>query len=773
MISQRVKMFMPKWNSFATISLAVAAAACGSGPQRYLDKGNGLFSAGRFAEADLNYQKALQKDPSFAEAYYRLGLAEFQEGKLPLSIAHLAHASSLLPSREEVAVAWADSSFAGYLVNRGDANLYNQVETISQRLLEKNPNSYDGLRLKGYVSMLDRHFPEAIETLKKANAVKPMQPELIEALTQCLIAAGQAAEAETLATDLIHRQPAGGRIYDILYEHYMSAKRPADGEAILKKKIENNPNNLNYRLQLAGYFATVNDDAGLAQAVRAVTDDPSRFPGAFLEAGNLYFSLGRYDDALHVFQAGAKRENRERKWACRKRAVDVLIAQKKWDQATAAVQEMLQSSAGNVEARALRVEIALDRGQPESAAAVIPELRNLIQLNAKDPVLHFNLGRAYVAGGDTDSALAEFNQASQLSPRYLQPLLLAANLSLERQDYKQANQYAAAILNLTGDNPAAKLIGAASLTGMGDFTGAARELNQLSRQFPNSPVLKFQRGDLMRAQKNYKEAENIFRSLYESDRKDLVPLRSLVATWYEQGKYDAAVQYLTQETHRANSEEIRSLLAEAALRGKKLDLAIQQYSQLAAAQPESAMAHLRLGDAYLQEGKVDDAVGQFETARKLAPKDALVNAMLALSFHNSGRAADAEKAYRDTLALQSNNPQVKNNLAYLMAETGGNLDEALRLAQEASHANPGEMAFSDTVGWIYFKKKNTDSAIQVLTNVVEKDPRDAVFHYHLAAALLDKGERAEARKQLQAALDNRPSKNYTAKIRDLMSKVSN
>jgi Flp pilus assembly protein TadD len=246
----------------------------------------------------------------------------------------------------------------------------------------------------------------------------------------------------------------------------------------------------------------------------------------------------------------------------------------------------------------------------------------------------------------------------------------------------------------------------------------------------------------------------------------------LLDTYYDQGKYDAAVQYLTAEERQHHSPELRAMLADAALRGHKLDLAVQQYGSMVAESPQSAMAHLKLGDAYLQAGKVNDAVTEFETARKLAPKDPLVNAMLALGFHNSGRAAEAQKSYRDTLALQSNNPQVKNNLAYLMAETGGNLDDALRMAQEASKAMPADMAISDTVGWIYYKKKNTDSAIQVLSNVVQKDPTQAVYHYHLAAALLDKGDRSGAKRQLQEAMSAQPSKTYEGKIKEMLTQVN-
>jgi tetratricopeptide (TPR) repeat protein len=159
--------------------------------------------------------------------------------------------------------------------------------------------------------------------------------------------------------------------------------------------------------------------------------------------------------------------------------------------------------------------------------------------------------------------------------------------------------------------------------------------HQLAREFPNSSAPKLQNGELMRRQKNYKEAESIFRGLYEKDRSDLVALTRLMDTYYEQGKYDAAIQYLTRESAgNSSSAQIRDLLADAALRGKNLDLAVKQYAAKANAEPGNAMAHLKLGDAYLQKGNVKDAITQFETARKLAPRDAMVNAMLALSFRS-------------------------------------------------------------------------------------------------------------------------------------------
>ena len=399
-------------------------------------------------------------------------------------------------------------------------------------------------------------------------------------------------------------------------------------------------------------------------------------------------------------------------------------------------------------------------------------MKSLVTERPNSALYHFYLGRAYVAEDNSDDALTEFSQAIRLDSRFLEPRLMAANIDMQRQDYKLAGQMADDIMKLTKNDPSARLVKAASLTGMGDFAAASVLLRQLENEYPASVAPRLQIGTLYLQQKKYKEAEDVFKNIYEGDRSNSAALSRLLETYYQQQKYDAAIQYLNQEKARRNTPELQALLADAALRGKKLDLAVQQYTEMAARDPQSAMKHLKLGDAYLQRGSVNEAINEFETARKLAPKDPLVNAMLALGFHNAGRPAEAQKSYRDTLALQSNNPQVKNNLAYLLAETGGNLDEALRYALEASKDMPGNSAMSDTVGWVYFKKQASDTAIQVLSNVVQKEPGEPIYRYHLAAALLQKGDTTGAKRELQTAMTSKPTKLYEGRIKDLMAKIN-
>ena len=55
-----------------------------------------------------------------------------------------------------------------------------------------------------------------------------------------------------------------------------------------------------------------------------------------------------------------------------------------------------------------------------------------------------------------------------------------------------------------------------------------------------------------------------------------------------------------------------------------------------------------------------------------------------------------------------------NNLAWLYAENGGNLDVALSLAQTASQQAPDDPKVNDTLGWIFYKKSLAGQAVAAL-----------------------------------------------------------
>jgi Flp pilus assembly protein TadD len=216
---------------------------------------------------------------------------------------------------------------------------------------------------------------------------------------------------------------------------------------------------------------------------------------------------------------------------------------------------------------------------------------------------------------------------------------------------------------------------------------------------------------------------------------------------------------------------LRLELAKVAVRAGKYPVAENEYRELLIRNPNSVEFLLGLADAYQLKGDFQRAIAVLQDAVKLAPKDPVPLMYLGAVFDKAGRVNEATASYRRALTLQPDNTSAMNNLAYLMAETGGSLDEALQLAQLAVAKAPQDPNLKDTLGWIYVKRKMTDSGLQIFQNLVRQYPKAPMYRYHLGVALFAKGDKAKAKDQLTIALANRPQRDDEQKIKDFMKRL--
>jgi Flp pilus assembly protein TadD len=121
-------------------------------------------------------------------------------------------------------------------------------------------------------------------------------------------------------------------------------------------------------------------------------------------------------------------------------------------------------------------------------------------------------------------------------------------------------------------------------------------------------------------------------------------------------------------------------------------------------------------------------------------------------FEMQGNVADAQQRYRKVLQLNPRSAVAANNLAWLYAEQGGDLDAALQLAQIAKEQLPNDGAVNDTLGWIYYKKDQANSAIGPLKACILGNPKNVFCHYHLGLVYAKTGDTQQAKAALQAAL---------------------
>jgi tetratricopeptide (TPR) repeat protein len=179
-----------------------------------------------------------------------------------------------------------------------------------------------------------------------------------------------------------------------------------------------------------------------------------------------------------------------------------------------------------------------------------------------------------------------------------------------------------------------------------------------------------------------------------------------------------------------------------------------------------------MADCFRRMGDSDAAIRMFQQAAAVNPKDPRAPLLVGQLMETTGRPDQAEPYYEQALKIQPDNAVALNNLAYLKAEEGRDLDRALAMAQQAHEKTPNSAQIADTLGWVYLKKNMTAEAITAFHEALQKDSSPSPeVHYHLAMALNQDGEIPAAVQELKTALASHPSQNDKAQIEALLQKL--
>ncbi len=151
---------------------------------------------------------------------------------------------------------------------------------------------------------------------------------------------------------------------------------------------------------------------------------------------------------------------------------------------------------------------------------------------------------------------------------------------------------------------------------------------------------------------------------------------------------------------------------------------------------------------YLRAARsVGDAAGMQTHLQKLVDLDKLGQIFekdpglatdIVPALQEAGRTSEADRcfdaAYKDLsadLAADPTDAESKNNLAWLCACCGRNLDEAIKLADQAVAAAPSDSAFLDTDAEAHFRAGQRDRAVELETHALQLKPGDAFMQSQL------------------------------------------
>ncbi len=770
-----MKIAKHAWKLATTGLILVLVSACSSDPatlrKKYLDSGNKYFGNEKYKEASIMYRRALQKDMRFGEGYYRLGLSELKLGRPVDAMRALQRAVELDPKNLEAPARLAEIYLTFYAVDpRKPKEFVKEIEELAKKLMANNPNSYDGLRLNGYIELTKQNAVGALSFFEKANAVKPNQPDLVLVLVQTLGANDRWDEGEKLARDLIAKNKNYNPIYNVLYARLVQQKRTDDAEALLKLQVDNDPKTAAHVLALAGHYYVNNRRDAMQDTLNRLLNDAKSFPNRHLLVGEFYFRTKDLDSAIRQYEAGAKDQPKE-KHTFQKKIVETMVLQGKKTEATQLVETILKEDSSDNEALAMRAALKLQAGTREEVQAAVNDLQSVVAKTPENHMVRFNLARALIAKGDLDSAKVQLVEAIKYRPDFLLAKLALSQVYVAKQDYQNAIQTTGQVLQFDPNNLPARLLKTSALIGMREFGQARTDLEALLKQNPALPDAQFQLGMLSMAEKNYKQSEAIFRGFYASSPTDPRSLAGLIEVLTIQQQGDAALNLLRAEITKApDRTDLHLVYANTAARSNRLDIAETEFRQLVAKTPKSGDLNIRLGDVLRMKGDFDGALASYAKAKEIMPNDVNAYVRQAMVMESRGSVKEAKPIYEKILTLDPDNPVALNNVAYLLAEDGTNLDQALAHATRAKQRMPNHPDVNDTLGWIYIKKNLSDNAVSIFRDLTQKYPDKSTYHYHLGMALLQKGDKPSAKKSLEVALTKNPDNTEQSKIRELILK---
>jgi tetratricopeptide (TPR) repeat protein len=749
-------------------------ASCSRDPkvqaQRYLDNGNKFFNRGKFREASIMYRRALQKDKLFGEAYYRLALTDYKLSAYSDAAKMLRITIDLQPGNTDAITKLADLFVAASLQDaKHSAEAVKEAKELTDKLLAQNPRSYDAHRILGQLAFLGKDYPTAAKELAIANEVNPLQTDVIQTYFLTLANMNQFPEAEKLARQLIEKEKSFATMYDLLYLYYIRQNRMDDAEQLYKLKTANNPQNADYMLQLASHYYLTKRRDDMEAVLKRLTDD-KQFPTGRRMVGD-FFRLREYARAQKEYEAALVALPKD-KVMFQKRLVELYATTGNSSGANELLANILKDNPKDGEALEMRAALMLSTGNRDQINQAANDLQSLVTKTPDNHMLRFNYARAMIAKGDLAGAQLQLEEAIKLRPDFVVARELASRVYLARGDNGKALKAAEETLGYSRDNLSAHLVRSSALLGIGDEEKAREELDFITKNYPQNVEARYQVGFLAWKQKDLKKAEQVFGDLYKAYPQDRRGLVGVVETLASENRMPDAIKEMQKAVAADPSRrDLKLALANLQVRSEKYDEAIQLFTELLQTEPKSADLLFKVAETYRRKGDLNQAINEFRLCSQNAPGDTSCLLQLGLLMDGTGRRDQAQPIYEQVLKIQPDNSVALNNLAFMKAEAGLDLDTALQMAQRARQKVPNSPDIADTLGWIYIKKNLSEDAVRVFKDLVIQEPANPAYHYHFGMALLQKGDKPSAKKEFEAAMKNNPSKDDGAKIKTLLQSL--
>ncbi len=205
-----------------------------------------------------------------------------------------------------------------------------------------------------------------------------------------------------------------------------------------------------------------------------------------------------------------------------------------------------------------------------------------------------------------------------------------------------------------------------------------------------------------------------------------------------------------------DSPDLALLLGRTLVTTDKLEEAVTVFENALERWPDVPETSAGFVNVLGRVGRIDEARETLEALNEAGDLRATGQVTLARLRLRADDEAGAIELLEAALAANPNMAAAANDLAFLLTNTGGDLDRARELAQTARGQEPKSAQIADTLGWVYLKRGLTDAALVQFDEAISlADPQSvawATANFHRALALKDLDRKGEALEAIERAM---------------------
>ena len=735
----------------ALLILLALMAGCSRDPKverdKYFASGQKYLESKKYEEATIEFRNALRLDKGHIPSYLGIAKAFQAMGNYQDAISAYQDVVRLDSRNVESRLRIGD-----YLLAAGtrDPAFFKKAQQMAEEALQAEPSNVDALILLGSAYSGQNEPDKSIQQLEKALSLDPNNLRAMLNLAAAQFRKGNDEEAESTFKNALQKHPKDIQPLLAIAAFYTATRRPLDAENSLKSAFDRDPSDSRCLYALVSFYMSAKKEGEAENVLKeAILRRPNEREPRWGLAG-FYVQKGRLNEAMETLNALLKMNPRD-------------------------PQVLLRIA-----------EISLSQNNDAKAEE---NIRAILAVNNKDAGAHFLQGRIFRRRSETDKAMTEFETAIKIDAGLLPAYLEKADLLLMRGDLDASESTLKETLQRNRNYLPARGAYAKLLAVRQRPQEALQQSQEVLAVFPNSEDALGARGDAFRMLGRLEDSRKDWLRLCEMQPRNPLYWYRLGYVEVMQGNGSAALRDLRRalEIHPAYTAAINDILY-LLLKDKKYDAAFAELDRLAMlSSPQDEIRRFR-GQVFLSKGDFAAAESEFRKAIEINSKnyqaymqlaqlnkqrnnlpqairevDQLIarNDKLAVAYlmkanylQLSNDIEDAKTAYRKTLALDSNNALAANNLAWLLCEGSGNLEEALSLARSAKKKMPDDPEIAETLGWIYYKMKNYTLAVdQLLFSVNSRKQPSAENYYRLGVAYYGKGDLLTAKQTLRKSLE--------------------